>query len=66
MPSFMRNRIKRFLRQRRTPNTDQDNIPGHQSKKTFPIGIKPLWSPDNATVEYVPSSVRKLSPMILS
>lgn len=59
MQLFMRGRIKRFLRRRRTPNTDQDNTPENQLKKTFPTGIKPLWSPDDGTIEYVPSSIRK-------
>lgn len=64
MPSSMLARIKLFLRRRRTPNTDQDNTPENQPKETFSGGIKPLWSPDDGTIEYVPSSIRKISLMI--
>lgn len=54
MPSSILDKIKLFLRRRRTPNTGQDNTPENQPKKTFSAGIKPLWSPDDGTIEYVP------------
>ena len=59
MPSFMRASIKQLLRRRRTPNTDRDNTLETQPKKTFHTGIKPLWNPDDGTIEYVSPSIRK-------
>ncbi|OGE46779.1 hypothetical protein PENARI_c112G04431 [Penicillium arizonense] len=45
--------MKRFLRRRRGLDIDQDNIPEHVPRKTFPTGIKLLCSPDDGKIDIV-------------